>query len=340
MPEPDMKALLLGLIAGEASQADMEAMFHIILSGDASPQQIAAFMAGLAVRGESPTDIAAGAKVLRQQAITIRVPEAALDIVGTGGDGAGSWNISTAAAIVTAGAGFPVAKHGNRAVSSKSGAADVLEALGVKIDADLALVQQAFDDANIAFLLAPRHHSAMRHVAPIRGELGFRSIFNLLGPLSNPALVKRIMIGVFAKQWLKPFAEALIALGTSHGLVVHGQDGLDEVTTTGKTDCVLVRNGKLESIVLHPEDIGLAVAKPDTLIGGSPEDNAKAMQLLFAGEDSPMADITLLNAAAAIYGTGHAASMKDAAALAKDAIASGKAAATLKKLVAITNQGS
>ena len=333
-----MKSLLIRLVQNTASPADITAMFETILAGAASPSQIASFMSALAVRGETPSDIAAGARVLRAQAITITAPPTALDIVGTGGDGVHSWNVSTAAALVVAAAGVPVAKHGNRAVSSQCGAADVLEALGVNINADMAHVQQALDEAGIAFLMAPRHHSAMRHVAPIRKELGFRTIFNLLGPLSNPALVTRIMIGVFDRAWLMPFAEALITLGTTHGLVAHASDGMDEVTTTGATEAVLVRDGEIRQLTLHPSDIGLAVADPKTLIGGTPNQNARAMRGLFDGEESPMGDITLLNAAAALYGTGHASDLKQGAAMAREAIASGTAKATLGKLIAITNQ--
>ena len=344
-PTSAMKSRLIRLIQNQASDADKQAMFHSILTGEATPPQIASFMSALAVRGETPSDIVAGASVLRTQALTIKAPATTLDIVGTGGDGTHSWNVSTAAALVIAGAGFPVAKHGNRAVSSQSGAADVLEALGVKLDADMALVQRAMDEAGIAFLMAPRHHSAMRHVAQVRGELGFRSIFNLLGPLSNPALVKRIMIGVFDKTWLAPFAEALIALGTTHALVVHGSDGMDEVTTTGETEAILVREGKTQPLTLHPSDIGLAVADPQSLKGGTPAENAAAISTLLAGnkssqkspQKSPMTDITILNAAAAMYGAGHVKDLREGADLARDAIASGKAQATLAKLIAITN---
>ncbi|NBQ82824.1 MAG: anthranilate phosphoribosyltransferase, partial [Alphaproteobacteria bacterium] len=225
----DLKPLIKSIAEGDAlNRAEMETCFDTILEGDASPVQMAAFITALKMKGETPLDIAAGASVLRRRAVTISADDAAMDVVGTGGDGIGTWNISSATAFVMAGAGIPVAKHGNRAISSKSGAADVLSSLGIHLDAEMGLVQRALDEAGICFLMAPRHHAAMRHVGPIRTELGYRTIFNMLGPLSNPALVKRIMVGVFDRQWLRPFAEALHDLGTTHALVVHGRDGLDE----------------------------------------------------------------------------------------------------------------
>ena len=335
----DLKPLIKSIAEGDAlNRAEMETCFDTILEGDASPVQMAAFITALKMKGETPLDIAAGASVLRRRAVTISADDAAMDVVGTGGDGIGTWNISSATAFVMAGAGVPVAKHGNRAISSKSGAADVLSSLGIHLDAEMGLVQRALDEAGICFLMAPRHHAAMRHVGPIRAELGYRTIFNMLGPLSNPALVKRIMVGVFDHQWLRPFAEALHDLGTTHALVVHGRDGLDEVTTTTATDAVLLRHGAITEMTISPEDIGLPIAKTDDLIGGTPDENAKALRGLLEGQTSAYRDIVILNAAAALFGGGQADSLSDGAAKAVQSLDSGAALAKLDQLVAITNE--
>jgi anthranilate phosphoribosyltransferase len=335
-----LKPLIKRLAEGDViSRDEVETCFDILLEGSASPAQMAAFMTALKMRGETPDDIAAGATVLRRRAVTIKAPEGAMDIVGTGGDGLGTWNISTAAAFVLAGCGIAVAKHGNRAVSSKSGAADVLLSLGINLDCDMALVQKALDTAKIAFLMAPRHHSAMRHVGPIRAELGYRTIFNMLGPLSNPALVRRILVGVFDRKWIIPFAEALKNLGTTHALVVHGSDGLDEVTTTGETHAALLKDGEITEMTISPQDIGITAADPATLIGGTPDENAAALRQVLEDTEGAYKDIVILNAAAALFGGGHAASLTEGADRARDAITSGAAVAALDALVAITNEG-
>ena len=321
---------------GSLSRQEMETCFDTILEGEASPVQMAAFITALKMKGETPDDIAAGASVLRRRAVTVSAGDLAMDVVGTGGDGVGTWNISSATAFVMAGAGVQIAKHGNRAISSKSGAADVLSSLGINLDADMGLVQKALD-AGICFLMAPRHHAAMRHVGPIRAELGYRTIFNMLGPLSNPALVKRIMVGVFDRLWLNPFAEALHDLGTTHALVVHGRDGLDEITTTTETDAVLLRDGKITEMVIAPADIGLPMAKTEDLIGGTPDENAAALKALLDGEKSAYRDIVILNAAAALFGGGHAESLAEGAEQAIAAIDGGLAKAKLDQLIAITN---
>jgi len=335
----DLKPLIKSIAEGDAlNRAEMETCFDTILEGDASPVQMAAFITALKMKGETPLDIAAGASVLRRRAVTISADDAAMDVVGTGGDGIGTWNISSATAFVMAGAGIPVAKHGNRAISSKSGAADVLSSLGIHLDAEMGLVQRALDEAGICFLMAPRHHAAMRHVGPIRTELGYRTIFNMLGPLSNPALVKRIMVGVFDRQWLRPFAEALHDLGTTHALVVHGRDGLDEVTTTTATDAVLLRHSAITEMTISPEDIGLPMAKTEDLIGGTPDENAKALRGLLEGQASAYRDIVILNAAAALFGGGHADNLSDGAAKAVQSLDSGAALAKLDQLFPITNE--
>ncbi|MGC6485703.1 MAG: anthranilate phosphoribosyltransferase [Candidatus Puniceispirillales bacterium] len=334
-----LKSLIRQLAEGEVlDRSAMETCFDTILEGEAGAGQIAAFLTALKMRGETPEDITAGASVLRQRAVTINAPDEAMDIVGTGGDGIGTWNISSATAFVVAGCGVPVAKHGNRAVSSKSGAADVLLELGINLDADMALVQRALDEAKICFLMAPRHHSAMRHVGPIRVELGYRTIFNMLGPLSNPALVRRIMVGVFDKQWLRPFAEALATLGTTHAMVVHGRDGLDEVTTTGTTDAVCLRDGGIVEMEIHPSTIGVDEADPKDLIGGTPQENAAALTAILDGAEGAYRDIVLLNAATALFAGGHAATIGEGGDMARRSIADGAARAALENLVRITNE--
>jgi len=335
-----LKPLVKRLADGETlTREEVETCFDIILEGNATPAQMAAFMTALKMRGETPDDIAAGATVLRRRAVTISAADAAMDIVGTGGDGIGTWNISTAAAFVLAGCGIPVAKHGNRAVSSKSGAADVLLALGINLDAEMQLVQKALDTAEVAFLMAPRHHSAMRHVGPIRAELGYRTIFNMLGPLSNPALVRRILVGVFDRKWIIPFTEALADLGTTHALVVHGADGLDEVTTTGPTHAALLRDGEITKMTITPQDIGIEPADPVALIGGTPEENAAALRQVLEGHGGAYQDIVIMNAAAAAFGGGHAESLAEGADMARASISKGAALAALEALVRITNEG-
>jgi anthranilate phosphoribosyltransferase len=295
-----------------------------------------AFLMALRVRGETVDEIAGAAKVMRAKALRIRAPLGAIDTCGTGGDARGTYNISTGAALVVAACGVPVAKHGNRALSSKSGSADVLAALGVNIEADMALVEKSLAEAGIGFLMAPRHHSAMRHVGPTRVELGTRTIFNLLGPLSNPAGTTRQLIGVFHRQWTRPMAEVLGQLGSERAWVVHGSDGLDEITTTGATYVSELKDGKVTSFEVTPEDAGLTRADPDDLKGGDPAKNAAAITAMLAGEPGPYRDIVALNAAAALIVAGRAADLKAGVALAADAIASGKAKATLARLVALT----
>jgi len=292
----------------------------------------------LRVRGETVPEITGAARALRARAITIDAPPGAIDTCGTGGDGAGTLNISTGAAIVTAAAGVPVAKHGNRAASSKTGAADVLAALGVNIDADMSLVKEALWKANICFLMAPRHHNAMRHVGPTRVELGTRTIFNLMGPLSNPAGARRQLVGVFARQWIQPLAEVLGRLGTEHAWVVHGSDGLDEITTTGPSHVAELKNGRVTQFEVTPEAAGLSRAKPADIKGADAATNAAAITALLTGKHGPYRDIVLLNSAAALLIAGKAGDLKSGAALAAGAIDSGEAKATMAELVAITNR--
>ena len=335
----EMKAILAAVADGRTLSTDEAATaFDIIMSGDATPSQIGAFLMALRVRGETVDEITGAVRTMRAKALMVEAPVGAIDIVGTGGDSAGTFNISTASAIVTAAAGVPVAKHGNRAVSSKSGAADVLLALGVNLDADMALVERAIREAGIGFLMAPRHHSAMRHVAGARGELGVRTIFNILGPLANPAGVKRQLTGAFSRQWIEPMAQVLGNLGAEKAWVVNGSDGLDELTTTGSSYVAEVEGGTLRTFEITPEDAGLPRAAPSDLLGGDAEANAAMMHRVLDGEPGPLRNVVLFTAAAALLVAGRTDDLKEGVDVAARAIDSGAAKATLGKLIAITNE--
>ena len=318
------------------SSEDMQSAFNLIMEGECSPVEIACFLTALRTRGETPSDIAAGAAVLRAKAVSISAPTGAIDIVGTGGDGLGTYNISTASAFVLAGCGIPVAKHGNKAVSSKSGASDVLSALGIDVGAPFEQVEEALHTAHICFLAAPRHHAAMRHVGPVRAEMGMRSIFNLLGPLSNPAGVTRIMIGVYDKKWCRPFAEALKHLGTEQAWVVHGADGLDELSTTGTNHIAALSDGEISEFHIHPRDFGIETADLDNLKGGDADVNAEALRGVLKGQTGAYRDIVLLNVAGALVATGYETDYSTAKSRAEESIASGKASTALKQLISIT----
>ena len=334
----DLKALIAIAADGESLSVEQaETAFGVMMNGDATPAQMGGFLMALRVRGETVEEITGAARTMRSKALTIKSPEGAVDTVGTGGDGSKTWNISSAAAVVVAGAGVPVAKHGNRALSSKSGAADVLMALGVNVDADMALVERALFDANITFLMAPRHHAATRHVMPARVELGTRTVFNLLGPLTNPAMVKRQLVGVFGGDWVEPVARVLGNLGSEAAWVVHGSDGLDEITTTGPTKVAELRNGEVHMFEVHPSDVGLPVAQPEALKGGDAETNAAAFRNLMDGEKGAYRDIVLLNSAATLCAAGVADGLKQGVEMATDSIDSGKTKAALEKWIAITN---
>ncbi|MEE8214069.1 MAG: anthranilate phosphoribosyltransferase [Alphaproteobacteria bacterium] len=336
----DLKGLL-GLVAGGQflTSEQAEEAFDIIMSGKATPAQIGGFLMALRVRGETVDEITGAATVMRAKALSVNAPEGAMDTCGTGGDASGTYNISTGAALLVAAAGVPVAKHGNRALSSLSGSADVLAALGVNIEAEITHVEQAMREANIGFLMAPRHHAAMRHVGPTRVELGTRTIFNLLGPLSNPAGAKRQLIGVFDRRWTGPMAEVLGRLGSQRAWVVHGSDGLDEITTTGATTVSEFKDGKVSSFEVTPEDAGLSRADPADLKGGDAETNARAITEMLDGQSGPYRDIVLLNAGAALLVADKAGDLRDGAGLAAEAIDSGKAKETLARLVTISNLG-
>ena len=335
----DLKALLGIAAAGQAlSGAQAERAFDIIMSGDATPAQMGGFLMALRVRGETVAEITGAARTMRGKMLPVEAPEGAIDTCGTGGDGKGTLNISTGAALVTAACGVPVAKHGNRALSSKSGAADVLMALGVNVEADMALVEKALWEAKTCFLMAPRHHSAMRHVGPTRVELGTRTIFNLLGPLSNPARVKRQVIGVFAEAWVEPIAKVLKGLGHERAWVVHGADGLDELSTTGASVVAELKDGAVRRFEVTPDEAGLPTATLDDLKGGDAEHNAAIMRAMLEGEPGPFRDVVLYAAAAALIVAGKAEDLKAGAARAAEAVDSGAAKRTLARLVAITNE--
>jgi anthranilate phosphoribosyltransferase len=334
----DLKPLLARVAAGQSlSEGEAEAAFDIIMSGGATASQMGAFLMGLRVRGETVDELAGAARAMRAKALTIDAPPGTIDTCGTGGDGSGSFNISTAAALVAAACGVPVAKHGNRALSSRSGSADVLTALGVNIDADMAVVRRCLWEIGIGFLMAPRHHSATRHVAPTRVELATRTIFNLLGPLSSPAQARRQLVGVFAAEWVVPMAEVLGRLGAEHAWVVHGS-GIDELTTAGVTTVAEFKDGELRRFEIAPEDVGLARVPLDALQGGTPAHNAALMRDLFGGAPSPLRDIVLLNSAAALLVAGRTGDLRDGIRIAARAIDSGAARAVLDRLVAATNQ--
>lgn len=320
------------------TEADAASAFDIIMSGEATPSQIGALLMALRLRGETVEEITGAARIMRQKAVMIDAPAGAVDCCGTGGDKSGSYNISTAVSFVLAGAGVPVAKHGNRAQSSKTGAADVLAALGVNIDADMSLVQRALFEANICFLFAQRHHGAMRHVGPTRVELGTRTIFNILGPLSNPAGAKRQLMGVFAEAWLEPVALVLGKLGTDKAWVVHGSDGMDEITTTGPTRVAALEHGDVHTFEITPEAVGLPRAEAADLRGADAEHNAEALRSVLAGQASAYRDIVLLNAGAALVVADKADDLSGGVELADQTIANGRAMAALDQLVAITNE--
>jgi len=332
----DFRTLLGKVADGKSlSEAESERAFDIMMSGDATPSQMGAFLMALRVRGETVEEITGAVRVMRAKAIQVAAPEGAMDIVGTGGDASGTFNISTATAIVVAGCGVPVAKHGNRAASSKSGSADVLSALGVDIEADFEKVEQAIREANIGFLMAQRHHGAMRNVGPTRVELGTRTIFNILGPLSNPAGVKRLLVGCFSRHWIEPMAEVLGKLGAERVWVMHGSDGLDELTTTGVSYVAEYRDGAISALEVTPEDAGIAGARPEDLKGGTPEENAAALRALLDGAHGAYRNIAVYNAAAALVVAGKASDLRDGAKQAAAAIDSGKAKAAFDKLVSI-----
>jgi len=333
----DFKALIAKVASGASlSREEAANAFDRMMSGEATPSQMGGLLMGLRVRGETVDEITGAVTTMRAKMLGVKAPPDAVDVVGTGGDASGSFNISTCAALIVAGAGVPVAKHGNRALSSRSGAADVLSALGVRIDLTAEQVGRCIRDAGIGFMFAPAHHPAMKNVGPTRVELGTRTIFNLLGPLSNPASVKRQMIGTFSRQWVEPMAQVLKNLGSEAIWVVHGSDGLDEITTSGPTSVAALENGKVRTFEITPEDAGLKRTRPEALRGGDAEYNAGALMDVLKGKPGPFRDVALLNAAAALIVAGKAADLKDGAQIAARSIDSGEAEGRLDRLIAVS----
>jgi anthranilate phosphoribosyltransferase len=334
----DFKGLIAKVAAGTPLSRDEAARaFDRMMSGEATPSQMGGLLMALRVRGETVDELTGAVSTMRAKMQKVAAPPDAIDVVGTGGDASGSFNISTCAALIVAGAGVPVAKHGNRALSSRSGAADVLGALGVKIELRPDEITRCIYEAGIGFMFAPAHHPATKNVAPTRVELGTRTIFNLLGPLSNPAGVKRQMIGVFSRQWIEPIAQVLRNLGSECVWVAHGSDGLDEITTTGPTYIAALENGNVRTFEINPEDIGVSRAKSEALRGGDAETNAAALMDVLKGTKGPFRDIAILNAAAALIVAGRAKDLKEGAALATKSLDSGEAEGRLDRLIAVSN---
>ena len=332
------KPLIAKVAAGsQLSRGEAAAAFESMLSGNVTPAQIGGFLLALRVRGEGVEEITGAVTAMRGKMLRVQAPAGAIDIVGTGGDGSGSYNVSTLAAIITAACGVPVAKHGNRAASSKSGTADALGALGVKIGIPPEAVERCVREAGIGFMMATTHHAAMRHVGPARVELGTRTIFNLLGPLSNPAGVRRQLIGVFSSAWLRPMAEVLRNLGSERVWIAHGGDGLDEITTTGTSEIVELKDGEIRAFTIRPEDVGLARAEPAALKGGDPAHNAAALRAVLEGARNAYRDIAVFNAAAALVIADSARDLADGVAKASKALDDGAALATLDLLVRVSN---
>jgi anthranilate phosphoribosyltransferase len=334
----DLKVIIGKVATGAAlSREEAASAFDRMMSGEATPSQMGGLLMALRVRGETVDEITGAVSAMRAKMIGVAAPDDAVDVVGTGGDGSGSVNVSTCASFIVAGAGVPVAKHGNRALSSKSGAADVLNALGVKIDITPNHVSRCIKEAGIGFMFAPTHHPATKNVGPTRVELATRTIFNLLGPLSNPAGVRKQMVGVFSRQWVEPLAQVLKNLGSTSAWIVHGSDGLDEITLTGPTYVSALENGMIRSFEITPEDAGLARATSDELKGGDGAANAVALRAVLDGKPSAFRNIALFNAAAALIVAGKAKDLKEGVALGAAALDTGAAAAKLKRLVEVSN---
>ncbi len=332
---------LIGKVATGAALTREEAAgaFEQMMSGEATPSQMGGLLMALRVRGETVEEITGAVTAMRAKMLRVTAPPDAIDVVGTGGDASGSFNISTCAALIVAGAGVPVAKHGNRALSSRSGAADVLAALGVNINLTPDAIARCIREAGIGFMFAPAHHPAMKNVAPTRVELGTRTIFNLLGPLSNPAGVRRQMIGVFSRHWTLPLAQVLKNLGAERVWVVHGSDGLDEITTAGPTSVAALEDGAITSFEISPEEVGLPKVKPEVLRGGDAAANAKALLSVLEGEDSAFREVALFNAAAALVVAGKAQNLKAGLDLAAQSVDSGEAEGRLDRLIVVSNDG-
>ena len=322
---------------GTLTQHESAETFDLIMSGAATDAQIGALLLGLRVRGETVDEIAGAARVLRTKALAVHAPDGAIDTCGTGGDAKGTHNISTCVAFVVAGAGVPVAKHGNRSISSRSGSADVLTALGVNIECGPDVIETCLKECGLGFMFAPAHHAAMAHVAKVRAELGTRTIFNLLGPLANPAQAKYQVLGVYDEKWVEPIANVLGMLGVERAWVVHGADGLDELTTTNVSHVAVLDQGKVSTFKISPRNAGLPDAKPEDLVGGDASENAAHLRAVLQGNQGPLRDIVLLNAAAALLVAGKANTLRDGVAAAAQSIDSGKALGVLEALIKLSH---
>ncbi|MFT4744010.1 MAG: anthranilate phosphoribosyltransferase [Yoonia sp.] len=331
-----MKPLIYAASEGPLSRAQAEMAFEELFNGTATPAQMGGLLMAMRARGESVSEYAAAAAVMRSKCKPVKAPEGAMDIVGTGGDGKGTLNISTATAFVVAGAGVPVAKHGNKNLSSLSGAADALGEMGVNVMVEPEVVERAIAQAGIGFMMAPMHHPAIRHVMPVRQELGCKTIFNILGPLTNPAGVKRQLTGAFAVDLIFPMAETLLALGSEKAWLVHGGDGTDELAISEKSDVAVLENGKITGREVHPEDAGLPVHPFRDILGGTPAENAVAFRALLDGHQSAYRDAVLLNAAAALIVADKVNTLPEGVEMARESIDSGAAKTCLKKLAQIT----
>lgn len=331
---------LVGRVADGAELTRDEAAwaFERMATGEATPAQMGGLLMALRMRGETVEEITGAVTAMRSRMLTVSAPLDAIDVVGTGGDASSSYNISTCAAFVVAGAGVPVAKHGNRALSSRCGAADVLAALGVRIDLGPDAIARCITEVGIGFMFAPAHHPALKHVGPTRAELGTRTVFNLLGPLLNPAGVRRQMVGVYSRRWVEPIARVLAALGSERAMVVHGSDGLDEVTTTGSTAVAFLEHGTVRTFEVSPADVGLLSSRPEALKGGDPSGNAVALRTVLEGAPGPYRDITIFNAAAALVVGGRADHLHQGVEIAADAIDTGRAGERLDRLVSLSNR--
>ena len=336
-----MSDALRNLIGTAASRpltrAEAETAFTALFEGEATPAQMGGFLMALRTRGETVDEYAAAASVMRSKCNAVRAPEGAMDIVGTGGDGKGTLNISTATAFVVAGAGVPVAKHGNRNLSSKSGAADALTELGLNVMVGAEVVERCLDEAGIGFMMAPMHHPATRHVGPVRAELGTRTIFNILGPLTNPAGVKRQLTGAFSAELIRPMAETLLALGSEKAWLVHGGDGTDEISIALPTKVSALENGTVRDFEIGPEDAGLPVHPFEAILGGTPAENALAFRALLDGAQGAYRDAVLLNAAAALMVADRATSLKEGVEIARTSLDSGAAKAKVATLARLTH---
>ena len=333
-----MKPIIFAASEGPLSRTQAQHAFELLFNGDATPAQMGGLLMAMRARGESVAEYAAAAAVMRAKCVPVTAPADAMDIVGTGGDGVGTLNISTATAFVVAGAGVTVAKHGNRNLSSKSGAADALSLMGINVMVGSDVVERGIAEAGIGFMMAPMHHPAVKYVMPVRQELGCKTIFNILGPLTNPAGVKRQLTGAFAPDLIFPMAETLQMLGSEKAWLVHGSDGSDEITITGTTEVAVLDGDKITGMTVHPEDAGLPVHPLAAILGGTPEVNTKALMALMNGEKGAYRDAVLLNAAAALIIADKVNTLKDGVAMAAASIDSGRALAAIQTLARVTSE--